>query len=113
MGEAPASFLGDPLPMPEVAFPTNVGKIRGADRVRESWRSVMELTTSSLLDAMEKGRVYCVDELAKHIGSSTIQVNEMLCTLVQDGFVCVSNNSQRCFYFERLSGIDGINIRCV
>lgn len=62
----------------------------------------MELTTRELLQAMELGHLYQVAELAKCLGSSMIQVHEMLCELVADGYVRVSSDSPRCFCFERL-----------
>jgi hypothetical protein len=62
----------------------------------------MELTTDEVLQAMEIGRVYQAAELAKRLGSSMIQVNEILGALVEDGFVRVSSDFPRCFRFERL-----------
>ncbi|WP_321936332.1 hypothetical protein [Paraburkholderia sp. J8-2] len=61
----------------------------------------MDLCAGDLLQAMEHGRVYQAVELAKSLGSSTVQVDELLCALVEDGLVRVISVSAHRIVFER------------
>ncbi|RKE23922.1 hypothetical protein B0G76_8622 [Paraburkholderia sp. BL23I1N1] len=63
----------------------------------------MKLTSGKLLDLMEAGRTYRASELAECFDTSTAQVNDMLCTLVEAGFVRMNSHSSRILRFERLS----------
>jgi hypothetical protein len=63
----------------------------------------MKLTSASLLQTMESGREYQAGELARRFDTSTAQINNMLCTLVEEGLVRMSSHSSRIIRFERLS----------
>jgi hypothetical protein len=62
----------------------------------------MKLTSGSLLRVMEPGKTYQANELAARFDASTAQVNDMLCTLVEDGMVRMNSNIGRIPRFERL-----------
>ncbi|REE06517.1 hypothetical protein B0G71_8195 [Paraburkholderia sp. BL27I4N3] len=63
----------------------------------------MKLTSGKLLQLMKPGRAYQAHELAKRSDTSTAQVKDMLCTLVEDGLVRMNSHSSRIIRFERLS----------
>ncbi|RKE23933.1 FeoC-like transcriptional regulator [Paraburkholderia sp. BL23I1N1] len=63
----------------------------------------MKLTSGKLLRLMKPGRAYQAAELARHFDTSTAHVNDMLCTLVEDGLVRMNSHSSRIIRFERLS----------
>ncbi|MDR6496279.1 hypothetical protein J2797_006206 [Paraburkholderia terricola] len=63
----------------------------------------MKLTSGKLLGLMEPGRIYRASELAERFNMSTAQVNDILCTLVEAGFVRMNSHSSRILRFERLS----------
>jgi len=63
----------------------------------------MTLTSARLLQTMESGREYQAGELAGRFDTSTAQINDMLCTLVEEGLVRMSSHSSRIIRFERLS----------
>ena len=62
----------------------------------------MKLTSESLLRLMESGKIYQANELAARFDASTAQVNDMLCTLVEDGLVRMNSQAGRILRFERL-----------
>jgi len=52
---------------------------------------------------MESGREYQAGVLASRFDTSTAQINDMLCTLVEEGLVRMNSHSSRIIRFERLS----------
>lgn len=62
----------------------------------------MNLTSERLLRAMDPGREYPPSELSARFGTSTALVKDMLCTLVEDGFVRMVSHSSRIIRFVRL-----------
>lgn len=62
----------------------------------------MNLTSERLLRAMDPGREYPPSELSARFGTSTELVKDMLCTLVEDGFVRMVSHSSRIIRFVRL-----------
>ncbi|MDR6412191.1 UNVERIFIED_ORG: hypothetical protein ABIC62_005733 [Burkholderia sp. 1595] len=63
----------------------------------------MKLTSGKLLRAMDPGHEYRASELAEWFDTSTAQVTDMLCTLVEDGLVRMSSHATRIIRFERLA----------
>ncbi|MGF6641628.1 hypothetical protein [Paraburkholderia sp. MM5477-R1] len=63
----------------------------------------MKLTSGKLLRLMKPGRAYQAGELARRFDTSTAHVNDMLCTLVEDGLVRMNSHSSRIIRFERLT----------
>lgn len=62
----------------------------------------MNLTSERLLRVMDRGREYPPSELSARFGTSTALVKDMLCTLVEDGFVRMVSHSSRIIRFVRL-----------
>lgn len=52
---------------------------------------------------MESSREYLGGELARRFDTSTAQINDMLCTLAEEGLVRMSSHSSRIDRLERLS----------
>ncbi|ACC76453.1 hypothetical protein C9I56_41460 [Paraburkholderia caribensis] len=65
--------------------------------------NTMKLTSAKLIQTMELGRGYQAGELARRFDTSSAQINDMLCTLVEEGLVRMSSHSSRIICFERLS----------
>ncbi|MEX3985928.1 hypothetical protein AB4Y45_44470 [Paraburkholderia sp. EG287A] len=62
----------------------------------------MKLTAAKLLETMESDREYLAGELARRFDTSMAQMNDMLCTLVEEGLVHMSSHSSRIIRFVRL-----------
>jgi predicted transcriptional regulator len=62
----------------------------------------MELTVSTILSSMEAKCAYTADELAEILGKSKTEIGEMLCELVEKGFVRMSSDPSRVIRFEKL-----------
>ncbi|MFX1767795.1 hypothetical protein PWP93_35475 [Paraburkholderia sp. A1RI-2L] len=56
-----------------------------------------------MLEIMESSRECQSGELARRFDTSTAQINGMLCTLLEEGLVRMSNHSARIIRLERLS----------
>ena len=63
----------------------------------------MKLSSAKLIQTMESGCEYEAGELARRFDTSTAQINDMLCTLVEEGLVRMSSHSSRIIRFARLS----------
>ncbi|CAE6862565.1 hypothetical protein R69746_07896 [Paraburkholderia aspalathi] len=63
----------------------------------------MKLTSGKLLRSMGPGRGYRAGELAAWFDTSTAQINDMLCTVVEDGLVRMNSHATRIIRFERLA----------
>jgi hypothetical protein len=63
----------------------------------------MKLTSAKMLEIMESSREYLAGELAWRFDTSMAQINDMLCTLAEEGLVRMSSHSSRIVRLERLS----------
>ncbi|WP_246089385.1 hypothetical protein [Paraburkholderia guartelaensis] len=63
----------------------------------------MKLTSAKMLEIMESSREYLAGELARRFDTSMAQINDMLCTLAEEGLVRMSSHSSRIVRLERLS----------
>ena len=61
------------------------------------------LTSAKMLEIMESSREYLAGELARRFDTSMAQINDMLCTLAEEGLACMSSHSSRIVRLERLS----------
>ncbi|MEM5312506.1 hypothetical protein [Paraburkholderia sp. JHI869] len=62
----------------------------------------MKFTAARLLESMESDREYQAVVLARRFDMSMAQINDMLCTLVEEGLVRMSTHSSRIIRFVRL-----------
>ena len=69
---------------------------------RRRW-TAMKLTLGKLLRSMDPGRKYCASQLAEWFDTSTAQMNDMLCMLVEDGLVRMSSHATGIILFERFA----------
>ncbi|MEX3917442.1 hypothetical protein AB4Y43_14575 [Paraburkholderia sp. BR10872] len=65
--------------------------------------SPMKLNSARMLEIMESSREYLAGELARRFDTSMVQINDMLCTLAEDGLVRMSSQSSRIVRLQRLS----------
>ena len=63
----------------------------------------MKLTSAIMLEIMESSREYLAGELARRFDTSMAQINDMLCTLAEEGLVRMSSHSSPIVRLERLS----------
>ncbi|WP_266232680.1 hypothetical protein [Paraburkholderia sp. CNPSo 3076] len=63
----------------------------------------MKLTSARMLEIMESSREYLAGELAWRFDTSMAQINDMLCTLAEEGLVHMSSHSSRIVRLQRLS----------
>ena len=63
----------------------------------------MKLISAKMLEIMESSREYLAGELARRFDTSMAQINDMLCTLAEEGLVRMSRHSSRIVRLERLS----------
>lgn len=63
----------------------------------------MKLNSARMLEIMESSREYLAGELARRFDTSMVQINDMLCTLAEDGLVRMSSHSSRIVRLQRLS----------
>jgi hypothetical protein len=61
----------------------------------------MRLTQKTLLSHMQRGRDYTPTHLAHQFDEPTKAVRDMLCTLVENGYVVLSSHSPRMMQFRR------------
>ncbi|MEM5402681.1 hypothetical protein [Paraburkholderia unamae] len=63
----------------------------------------MKLNSARMLEIMESSREYLAGELARRFDASMAQINDMLCTLAEEGLVHMSSHSSRIVRLQRLS----------
>lgn len=63
----------------------------------------MKLTLGKLLQSLDPGSKYRASELTEWFDTSTAQMNDMLCTLVEDGLIRMSSHATRIIRFGRLA----------